>query len=110
MASQGSPQGYRSPLVKQDPHSDRDCSRALGGVFQNQPCLLHGHAGEQVDELRQGDTVFKVLEQSRHRDAGAAKHLGATYQQWVPFHGSTVRPTEIGLYWHGRAGRKTPSA
>ena len=46
MASQGSPQGDRSPLVQQDLHSDRDCSRALGGVFQNQPCLLHGHAGE----------------------------------------------------------------
>ena len=47
MASQGSPQGEdRSPLVKQDPHSDRDCSRALGGVFQNQPCLLLGHSGE----------------------------------------------------------------
>ena len=40
-------------------------------MLQDQPRLLLRDAWEQLDEFRQGDAVLKVLEQSRHGNAGA---------------------------------------
>lgn len=56
------PQGDGSALVEQNPHSGHGCSRAAGGVLQHQPCLLPGRAGEEFNELRQGDSVLEVFE------------------------------------------------
>ena len=59
--------------------------------------MLLGCAGEEFDQFGQGDAVLEVFEQCVHRNAATTKHPGAAYPQGVALHGSTARPTEIGL-------------
>jgi hypothetical protein len=108
MVCQETPQRNGRPLVEQDPHSGHSSRRAPGDMLQHLPCLLVGDAREQLDELRQGDSVFEVLEQSRYGDMGSAEHPGTADRQGVALHGGAACPTEIGLCGHGQVRNLDP--
>jgi hypothetical protein len=56
-------------------------------MLQHQPCLLPGHPGEELDELRQADAILEIFKQGGDRYAGVAKHPGAAKPQGVLLHG-----------------------
>ena len=63
-------------LVKEDFHprsSGFDYGEALAREFQHCLDLLFGDTGKPFEELADGGPILKIIKQSLHRDAGAAK-------------------------------------
>lgn len=79
------PQGRWRALIEENPHLRRS-QGAPGGVLQYSACLLQGDAGEQLNELSDGDTVFKVLEQGRDRHARTSENPCSADAFGVAFH------------------------
>ena len=65
----------RSPLVYEDQHL-RFCKGAAGRVVEHHSRLFESGALDRIDQLVDRSIVFKVLKESRHRHAAAAKYLG----------------------------------
>jgi len=76
--------GNRSALVEKDAHSS--CFERAGGVLQHGTDLRERNAREPGNKVRDLGPVFEVLEQGRHRNAGAAKNPSATYALGVTFY------------------------
>ena len=56
------------------------------------PDLLGGDAGEQFHKFRCRDTVCKVFEEGRNRDAGSLKQTGTPKPTLVLLDSQTVNP------------------
>ncbi len=69
--------------------------------MRNQPGLLGRHPREELNKFSQGDSVFQVFEQCRHRDPGAAEHPGTTDALRILLHRGAASPAEFGLRAHG---------
>jgi len=69
--------------------------------MRNQPGLLGRHPREELHKLSQGDAVFQVFEERRHRNPVAAEHPGTTDPLWISLHRGAASPAEFGLRAHG---------
>lgn len=61
MRREWSSQGVRRALIEEHAHSNGDRG-ASGGMIEDGPDLLAGHAGKPLGELRYGCAVLEVLE------------------------------------------------
>ena len=96
MLRQEPPQRDWSTLVEQYAHSGNS-QGAPRRVLQHGANLLECDAGKPLNELRDERAVLEVLEERRHRYAGAAKYPGTTYAFGIAFNGRTGRPIEHAL-------------
>jgi len=63
-------------------------------VSKNLARLLCCDALEQINELRQRDPVLEVLKKGCYRDAGVAKHPGATDPPHIPLDRRAFSPIQ----------------
>lgn len=59
-------------------------------MFQYGSCLRERDAWEQLNELTDRDTVFKILEQGGDRHARAAEHPSSAYTLGVVLYHQTA--------------------
>ncbi len=80
-------------LIEENTHSGNlGHNQAFGCMIENRAHLLDGDAWKQFHKLGDFNPVFEVLEESRDRDARAAKHPRAAYALRITFYGWARRP------------------
>ena len=87
------PKRRRRSLVEQDSHLRRG-ERAARRVFKDSTHLFERDAGKPLDELRDGRTIFEVLEQRRDRHATAAEYPGTAASRGITLDGLTGGPVD----------------
>ena len=88
-------QGYGCSLIEKNAHSDAlGYRQAFGRMVEDPARLLDFDTREQLHELSYLDSILQVFEESRNRDAGAAKHPGAPQAPSVTLDHWTKRPIQ----------------